>query len=172
MYDPIKRLWYDGEQESTQDILPERGKTFVKQGARLSSHDWNTHDRVIVFDGVCNLCNSFVNFVMDRDSKGLFKFGTLQSDPAQVILKELNLAREDFETFLLLEEGRVYSKSTAAIKILRKLGGLWPLISIFMVVPQFMRDGVYSFVARNRYRWMGKAEACRVPTPKDLQRFV
>lgn len=144
----------------------------MKQGADLNSHEWNSHGRVIVFDGVCNLCNGFVNFVMDRDPKGLFKFGTLQSEPAQIILKELHLARDDFETFLLLEHGKVYTKSTAAIKILRTLGGLWQLMSVFMIIPQAIRDMVYSFVARNRYRWMGRADACRVPTSKDLERFV
>ncbi len=166
------RLWYYGGEEQHTVRLSQGESRFVKQGAKLTSHEWNAHERVIVFDGVCNLCNRFVNFVMDRDSKGLFKFGTLQSEPAQIILKELNLARDDFETFLLLEDGKVYTKSTAAIKILRTLGYLWPLMSVFMIVPQVIRDQLYSFVARNRYRWMGRADVCRVPTPKDLERFV
>ena len=144
----------------------------MKQGSTIRSHEWDAHERVIVFDGVCNFCNYFVNFVMDRDHQNQFKFGTLQSDPAQMILEELNLAREDFETFLLLEQGKVYTKSTAAIKILSRLGSLWSLMSLFMVVPLPIRDWVYSFIARNRYRWMGKADVCRVPTPKDFQRFV
>ena len=144
----------------------------MKTELHQQSHEWAGYERVIVFDGVCNFCNAFVNFVMDRDPQLKFKFGTLQSEPAQRILEERQLSQEDFETFILLEFGRVFTKSTAAMKIARQLGGLWPLLYAFMIIPRPIRDALYDFIARRRYQWMGKAEACRVPTPADRERFV
>ena len=96
----------------------------------------------------------------------------LQSTQAKQILQELQLSAENFETFLLLEQGRIFTKSTAALRIVRQLSGFWPLFYIFIVVPRPLRDAVYDFVARHRYQWMGKADACRVPTPNDRARFV
>ena len=144
----------------------------MKQGTPLPSHEWGHYERVIVFDGVCNFCNAFVNFVLERDSQGLFKFGTLQSQPAQYILAQLHLATQDYETFLLLENGEVFTKSTAAIKILRCLPGLWSWLYAFIIIPRPLRDLVYSFIARHRYQWMGKSDSCRVPTSKERARFI
>lgn len=144
----------------------------MKQGSPLQSHEWGHYERVIVFDGVCNFCNAFVNFVMDRDSRGVFKFGTLQSQPAQEILRQLHLSTRDYETFLLLEDGKVFSKSTAALKILRGLHGCWPWLYAFIIIPRPLRDLLYSFIARHRYQWMGKSETCRVPSPKERARFI
>ena len=135
-------------------------------------HEWAGHDRVIVFDGVCHWCNAWVNFTLARDPHGKFKFGTLQSENAQQILKDLHLPADDFETFLLLERGRVFNKSTAALRIVRQLSGLWPLLYIGIVIPRPLRDAVYDYIARRRYRWMGKSETCRVPTPAERERFV
>jgi predicted DCC family thiol-disulfide oxidoreductase YuxK len=144
----------------------------MKQGSPLQSHEWGHYERVIVFDGVCNFCNAFVNFVMDRDSRELFKFGTLQSQPAQQILTQLHLSTGDYETFLLLENGKVFTKSTAALKILRCLHGWWPWLYAFIIIPRPLRDLVYSFIARHRYQWMGKSETCRVPSPEERARFI
>ena len=144
----------------------------VKQGSSLPPHAWGQHERVIVFDGVCNFCNAFVNFVIERDPHGLFKFGVLQSPPAQDILLKFQLSTDDYETFLLIEQGKLFTKSTAAIKILRYLGIPWSLCWMFMIVPHQIRDPFYDFVARHRYQWMGKSEACRVPTEEDQKRFV
>jgi predicted DCC family thiol-disulfide oxidoreductase YuxK len=144
----------------------------VKQGSLVQSHEWGQHEKVIVFDGVCNFCNAFVNFVLERDSRGLFKFGTLQSQPAQAILTQLHLSTQDYETFLLLEHGSVFTKSTAALKILRCLPGAWPWLYAFIIIPRPLRDMVYSFIARHRYQWMGKSDTCRVPTPKERARFI
>lgn len=135
-------------------------------------HEWARHERVIVFDGVCNWCNAWVNFTMDHDPRRKFKFGTLQSDKGQQILRDLQLSTEDFETFLLLERGRVFSKSTAALRIARHLSGLWPLIYMCIAIPRPLRDAVYSFIGRRRYKWMGKADACRVPAAGERERFV
>ncbi len=137
-----------------------------------NSHEWARYERLVVFDGVCNWCNAWVNFMMERDPEKKFKFGMLQSDSAQRILKELQLPAEDFETFLLLEHGRVSTKSTAALRIVRHLSGLWPVLAVCLVIPRPIRDAVYNFVARHRYQWMGRAETCRVPTPAERERFV
>jgi len=144
----------------------------VKQGSALHAHDWGQYEKVIVFDGVCNFCNAFVNFVLKRDSRGLFKFGTLQSQPAQDILTQLHLSTQDYETFLLLEHGNVFTKSTAALKILRCLPGIWPWLYAFIIIPRPLRDLVYSVIARHRYQWMGKSDTCRVPSPKEQARFI
>ena len=139
---------------------------------RRKSHEWDKYERVIVFDGVCNVCNASVNFVMARDPDRKFRFGTLQSEAAQQVLKELEVSTEDFETFLLLEDDRVFTKSTAALRVARQLGSLWPLLYALMVIPRPIRDAAYDVIARNRYHWMGKSETCRVPTPTDRERFV
>jgi predicted DCC family thiol-disulfide oxidoreductase YuxK len=135
-------------------------------------HEWAGYERVIVFDGVCNWCNAWVNFTLDHDPLGKFKFGTLQSPQAQQILKDLCLPADDFETFLLLEQGRVFSKSTAALRVARQLSGFWPLLNVIVVIPRPLRDAVYDYVASRRYRWMGKSATCRVPTPAERERFV
>ena len=135
-------------------------------------HEWARYERVIVFDGVCNWCNAWINFTLDHDPHQKFKFGTLQSQPAQQILKELHLPADDFETFLLLERGQVFTKSTAALKIARQLPGLWPLCYLGILIPRPVRDAVYSYIARRRYRWMGKSNTCRVPTQAERERFV
>jgi len=135
-------------------------------------HEWTKHERIIVFDGICNWCNFWVNFSIARDPHGKFKFGTLQSQSARQILQALQLSSDNFQTFLLLERTRIFTKSTAALRIARQLSGLWPLLYLFIVVPRPFRDAVYDFVARHRYQWMGKSDTCRVPTPSDRTRFV
>ena len=144
----------------------------MKQGQSISSHEWDHLAKIIVFDGVCNFCNAFVNFVLDRDPQGLFKFGTLQSPPAQEVLRQFHLSTDDYETFLFIEEGKLFTKSTAAIKILRHLGMPWSLFGLFLIIPRQIRDPFYDFIARHRYQWMGKSNSCRVPTEKDRKRFV
>ena len=144
----------------------------MKAVAKIEKSDWGKFEKIIVFDGVCNFCNASVDFVMKRDPNGKFKFGTLQSKPAQEILNRLHLQKDDFETFLLLEEGEVFTKSTAALRTAIHLTGLWPLLGMFLIVPRPIRDGVYDFIARRRYRWMGKRDTCRIPTSTELERFV
>lgn len=135
-------------------------------------HKWAGYERVIFFDGVCNWCNAWVNFALARDPHGKFKFGTLQSPQAQQILNNLRLPADDFETFLLLERGRVFTKSTAALRIVRHLPGFWSWLYLGIVIPRPIRDAVYDYVAQRRYRWLGKAETCRVPTLAERERFV
>lgn len=135
-------------------------------------HEWAKYERVIVFDGVCNWCNASVNFTMDHDPQRKFVFGTLQSEAGQKILDELNLSTDDFSTFLLIERGQVFAKSTAGLKVVRHLSGLWPIFYVCIVIPRPIRDAVYNVIARHRYQWMGKTEACRVPTHAERERFV
>ncbi len=137
-----------------------------------SVHEWAKCERLILFDGVCNWCNTWVNVAIAHDPSGQFKFGTLQSEPAQRILQDLQLSATDYQTFLLLEEGRVYTKSTAALRVIRQLSWWWPLYYVCVLVPAPLRDVVYDFVARYRYQWMGRAAICRVPTQAERDRFV
>jgi len=129
------------------------------------------HD-ILLFDGVCNLCNSSVNFIIDRDPKKHFKFAALQSEFGQTKLKELGFNQEEFDSLVLLSNGKVYRKSSAALRIAKKLKGLWPLLYIFIIIPPFIRHGVYDIIGKNRYKWFGKQDSCRMPTPELKQRFV
>lgn len=137
-----------------------------------SMHAWTKYERLILFDGVCNWCNAWVSFTIAHDPAGQFKFATLQSEPAQRILCDLHLSATDYQTFLLLEEDHIYTKSTAALRVIRQLSWWWPLYYVGVLVPAPLRDVVYDFVARHRYRWMGRAMTCRVPTQEERDRFV
>ena len=127
---------------------------------------------VILFDGVCNFCNSSINFVMDREPSGFFKFGALQSEEGIALLKKAGYQSEYLDSVLLLQDGHVYRDSEAALRITRKMTGLWPLIFGFIIVPRVIRDAVYNWIARNRYRWFGKMDSCRMPTPEIRSRFI
>ena len=124
---------------------------------------------IIFFDGVCGLCNKFVDFLIVRDKKQTFLFAPLQGLTAKQSLPTI----ADMESVLLLDpSGSLCDKSTAAIKILIRLGGIWKLAGIFFVVPKFIRDPVYSVIAKNRYKIFGKKESCRLPTPEERSRFL
>ena len=127
---------------------------------------------VILFDGVCNFCNSSINFVMDRDPSGFFKFGALESEEGIALLKKAGYQSEYLDSVLLLQDGHVYRDSEAALRITRKMTGLWPLMFGFIIVPRVIRDAVYNWIARNRYRWFGKMDSCRMPTPEIRSRFI
>ena len=126
---------------------------------------------IILFDGVCNFCNASINFVIDRDVERRFRFASLQSDTGQRILKKNRRSVSDFDTVLLVREGRVYEKSTAALEIARYLRG-WTWLYTFRFIPRFIRDAVYNLIAKNRYRIFGKSESCRIPTPEERSLFI
>ena len=126
----------------------------------------------ILFDGVCNLCNGWVNFVIDRDPQGYFQFAPLQSDFARKMLGHHRLDADKMESIVLISNGRPYVKSRAVLEISRKLKGLWPILYVFVIIPGFIRNLVYDLVARYRYKWFGRTDQCRLPS-KDLEkRFI
>lgn len=127
---------------------------------------------VVLFDGICNLCNSVVQLVIKHDKKKQFCFASLQSDFGQKVLQQFHLPATDFNSFIYLENGKLYTKSTGALRLAKKLGGFWKLLYGFMIVPPFIRNGVYNWVARNRYKWYGKQESCWLPTPDLRARFL
>ena len=128
--------------------------------------------QLILFDGVCNLCNSSVNFIIDRDPNAKFKFAALQSEIAGEILQDTKVRPEALESIVFYSEGRVFNKSRAALEVAKRMRGLWPLMYVFIVIPGFLRDIIYDFIARNRYKWFGKKDACRIPTPELKSRFL
>jgi len=127
---------------------------------------------IIFFDGVCNLCNGAVLFIIKRDKKNTFQFASLQSDFARAQLQKHHIDASALQSIILKSGDRVFTKSTAALRIAKKLSGLWPLLYGLIVVPTFIRDGVYNVIAKNRYRWFGKREVCMVPTPELKARFL
>lgn len=131
-----------------------------------------SNQAIILFDGVCNLCNGFVQFVIKNDSQGYFKFTALQSEVGQEILKQVRYFDFSLSTVVLVEKGKIYVRSAAALKILARLDGLWPLAYSFIILPAFLRDFIYKGIAQNRYRWFGKQESCMLPTPELKARFL
>ena len=125
-----------------------------------------------MFDGVCNLCNAFVNFVIDRDPRSYFQFGALQSDPGHTLLRRYRMPTQDPQTIVLIEDGRTYVESTAALRIFRRLSGVWPVLYLFIVVPRRLRDPMYRLIAQHRYRWFGRRDECRLPEPGIEDRFL
>jgi predicted DCC family thiol-disulfide oxidoreductase YuxK len=128
------------------------------------------HKGVVLFDGVCNFCDQAVLFLVDRDRSGHFAFAALQSPTARRLLAPHGLT--DLSTIVLVEGDKVYTRSSAALRIARHMDGLWPLLSVLWLIPKPLRDAAYSYFAANRYRWFGKLEACRVPTPELRARFL
>ncbi len=127
---------------------------------------------VIFFDGVCNLCNASVQFVIAHDKKDQFKFTALQGDYAKEVLSKFNADPQQLNTILLLQEGRLYTKSSAALRVAGKLNGLIPLLYVFLLIPKFIRDWFYDIIAKNRYQWWGRQESCWVPTPELKNKFI
>jgi predicted DCC family thiol-disulfide oxidoreductase YuxK len=126
---------------------------------------------VILFDGVCNLCNKVVQFVIKRDKKGSFKFASLQSTFGQQLLENFDLPTDNFNSFILFKKGRIYTRSTAALLVLKELPGVWLLLSALIIIPPFIRNAVYNTIARNRYKWFGKKQECWLPSPETKDRF-
>lgn len=127
---------------------------------------------IILFDGVCNLCNFCVRFVLKRDPGKLFKFCPLQSHRGKNMLKSVGLPTDSINTMVLIVNDQCYTKSTAALHIAKRLKGLWPLLFGFIVIPESLRNWTYDFIAKNRYRWFGEKKACLIPTPEIRERFL
>lgn len=127
---------------------------------------------IVLFDGVCNFCNHSIQFIIKRDPKGYFKFGALQSEEGKALLAQHGLPPEALDTIVLIENGKAYTYSTAPLRITRKLVFPWFLFFIFLLVPTFIRNPIYKWISRNRYKWFGKQESCMMPTPEIRKRFL
>ena len=127
---------------------------------------------ILLFDGVCNLCNGSVQFIIDRDPEAVFRFAALQSEIGQQLLTHFELPVKELSSVVLIQDGRTYTHSDAPLKVVENLNGWWKLLRVFRPLPRFLRDGVYNWIAKNRYRWFGREESCRMPTPELRQRFL
>jgi len=131
-----------------------------------------TQQPIILFDGVCNFCNSAVNFTIKKNAKSNIFFAPIQSEAGQKILKQYDLPADDMQSFVFVDKGKAYKQSTAALKVCRYLRGLWPLCYGLIIVPLFIRDGIYNWIAKNRYKWFGLRQECMIPSPEVKQRFL
>ncbi len=131
----------------------------------------NSHP-VLLFDGVCNFCNGTVNLIIRLDRKGKIRFAPLQSEIGQEVLGTFGYSGKELSTIVLISDGKIHTRSDAALQIFKHLGGGWHLLRAFAVIPRPVRNAVYDWIARNRYRWFGKQDACMVPTPEIRSRFL
>jgi predicted DCC family thiol-disulfide oxidoreductase YuxK len=127
---------------------------------------------LVLFDGVCNLCNGAVLFLIRQDRLAKLTFASLQSAYGRHQLVQFNWPTDRLNTMLLIKEGKIFHKSNAILEIAFSLPGLWPIFYVFKIVPAFIRDFIYDFVAKNRYSWFGKKDECMIPTPTLLERFM
>jgi len=132
----------------------------------------NSEINIVLFDGVCNLCNKTVRFIIRRDPKAKFRFASVQSESGQLLLKQLNLPIDRYDSIVYICDDKFYLKSTAVLTILSKLGSGWQLLSFLIIFPLFLRDKVYDFIAKWRYKWFGHLESCIVPAPENSDRFL
>lgn len=134
--------------------------------------DHSIEKTVVFFDGVCNLCNSSVQFIIKRDRKNKLFFASLQSDYAIKNLPSTLSDNDALKSIILKEGSKIKTKSSAVLTISKTLSGFWPFLYIFMIIPKFIRDGIYDFIARNRYKWFGKKDHCMIPSPELKGRFI
>jgi len=127
---------------------------------------------IILFDGVCNLCNRGVQFIIKKDKKKKFLFASLQGKTGQELLKKIELPSSVFNSFILIDGDKIYTRSTAALRIAKQLPGGWKFFYGFMIIPGFIRNAVYNWIARNRYKWFGERDECMIPTPELKERFL
>ncbi|OYU81233.1 MAG: thiol-disulfide oxidoreductase [Flavobacterium sp. BFFFF1] len=131
------------------------------------------HKKIILFDGVCNLCNRMVQFVIKHDKKDLFRFVALQSELGQEIQRHIGIDTKNIDSVILYDPGHAYYyKSSAAIEIMQEFGGVFYAARLFKIIPNALRNGIYDYVARNRYSWYGKTEHCMMPTPEIKAKFL
>jgi predicted DCC family thiol-disulfide oxidoreductase YuxK len=129
--------------------------------------------KIILFDGVCNLCNGALTFIIKHDKKDIFRFASLQSEIGKKLVEDRGMNPEDLDSIILIDPGfAYYRKSTAALEISRELSGGYSFLKNFLFIPEGLRDGIYNFVANNRYKWYGKKESCMIPTPELKSKFI
>lgn len=137
----------------------------------MDQTDFTEHG-ILLFDGVCNLCDGFVQFVIKRDKKAYFRFAPLQSEVGQELLGKYKMPTDKISTVVLIENEKVYTHSDVGLRVALRLGGAWPVFFVLTIFPRFIRNAVYNWIARNRYRWFGKKDACMMPTPDLKKRFL
>ncbi len=157
-------------------------KSFQDISDKTLENKYDTSKQAIVlFDGHCNLCNSSVDFIIKRDKKAFFRFASLQSEVGQYFLEKFEVNKnqnkevkdvEKYKTVIVIYQDNIYKKSSAVFQITKRLSGFWFLLNIFQVIPAFLRDIVYDLVARNRYRFFGKKNTCRIATQEEKNRFL
>lgn len=128
-------------------------------------------ERIILFDGECNLCDQSVQFIIKRDPDGVFTFASLQSDIGKILLNKCNVSSE-IDSFVLIEGERYYVKSSAALRVCKNITGAWKLLYALVVIPKPLRDFFYGMIAKNRYKWFGKKDQCLLPSPDVRKRFL
>jgi predicted DCC family thiol-disulfide oxidoreductase YuxK len=128
--------------------------------------------KVILFDGVCNLCNGLVNWIIDHDKYRRFKFASLQSDYGKQVVEKCGLGTQYMDTVVLVDEEKFFLRSDAVLRIFKYLPGVYQALYFLIFIPAFIRNFFYNIVAGNRYRWFGKRDVCRVPTPELKDRFI
>lgn len=129
------------------------------------------HD-IVIFDGVCNFCDSSVQFILKHDNNDRYRFVPFQQPTGEALLKKYGIDPATIDSIVLIEQQQAFKKSTAILKITRRMSGLWPLMYAFIIVPKFLRDPIYEWIGRNRYRWFGKKEACMIPSPDVRAKFL
>jgi predicted DCC family thiol-disulfide oxidoreductase YuxK len=127
---------------------------------------------VILFDGVCNFCNGTINFIIKKDTKRIFRYAPLQSEIGQQLLKKYDLSSTELDSFILIQNGQAYKKTTAALHLYPQLGSAWKLIKVLWILPAFVRDLGYNIIAKNRYRWWGKKDSCMIPSAEVRSLFL
>ena len=127
---------------------------------------------IVLFDGVCNLCNGAVLFIIKRDKKDRFRFAALESDLGKELLARHNIDPSKIDSIVLISGDSAFAKAGAALRIAKYLTGLWPLLYSLVIIPKFIADAVYDFIARNRYKWFGKKDSCMIPTPELKSKFL
>ena len=127
---------------------------------------------VILFDGVCNLCSTAVQFIIKRDKKDVFRFASLQSEAAQNILKPFDFPLDELKTIVLVQNGKIYLRSRAVLRIVSQLNGAWKLSALLYIFPSFISDVVYNLISKYRYKLFGKKDSCMIPTPELKARFL
>ena len=132
----------------------------------------NSNNKIVLFDGVCNLCNNSVQFILKRDKKKKFLFASLQGKFGQEVLKKHNFSTESLNTLILMEGDKIFTRSTGVLRMMKHLGGGWSLLYGFIIFPAFIRDAVYNWVSKNRYKWFGKKDECMIPTAELKARFL
>ncbi len=127
---------------------------------------------IVLFDGVCNLCNGAVTFLIRNDKNDRFRFAALQSEMGVDLTTKYGIDTQEVDSIVLIENDKAYVRSDAALRIAKRMSGAYPLLYVFVIIPRFLRDPIYKWVARNRYRWFGKKNQCMIPTPELKAKFL